>query len=1281
MVRAIPRNMGRIVWPAMVLALIGLAIYVSGGRVLLGALPKFQTDIEAAVAQRFDTDITIGAITGAMDGFSPRLNLVDLSLMDAVTGDRLVFPSASVRIDPWDTLLSRALRFNELILTAPRIRWSLDPDAGAPRLPDGLRDLFNSFERLHIRDAQILAQGGATGSADTLDSLRIDLDLVRDRSVRTVRLAVAAPAGVVLSAQGSGTGNPFEFSQFMGEAHGHLSGRGAALLARWFGFHAAAGGGANFWLSVAQGQPSGVIQIDLESLEVQGARDVTIDKLQLNASFAGMPKQAEIWIDQASVAIDSQLHAFPRVQVTRPEQGWRIRMGRWDVAPAVAALMQSGALPEKVGAVLAELNPRGVIESLLLDIASLENPLSDWAGQVEVTDASTAAFRNVPALEGIDASLSGDETGAAAWIVTRDFTLGLPKLYENPIKAPVVVGRLDGRWQRGALFLERGLLLAEATDHDALIQFEIDIPLSKPAAIPLEMRLAAAVQNAPASIRHAYVPYRMPPAAYDWLADAVPSGHLDEAIFLWHGGFRPYGHPSQTMQLAANLSNVSLRYQPDWPAASLVTSQLRISDTEIDVWSSRGMIADVAIEATRVGIRIASEAIPLAMQARATATPVKVLNTLRQLPALAAAAPVMDDLNVAGKADVVSDLNLVFDLRSIDQTVDVHVTSGLDNVRVASALLNLEAHGVTGAFSYGTETGFVSNELQGTVFDRPLRVEMGAHLTSAPDPLLAARVQTEVAVADLLSWQALTMPLPAEGTAPVEVEVTVADSVMVDIQSDLTGIAVDLPSPWGKAEAARAPLRVIWRDRDWAAWEIFWFGRLSAIGDFPAMGDLATAIDVTPRTRPPTWPARAPDPGLTLSGYIPSLDPAEWQSVEFGLPLSTNEASVPLQAQDLRVGRLLWRGEELGGLSLTLRAHRSDWSARFDLPWLSGEYTQIAGMPVSEADAGMEIKTQRALSLSSLDLQGLPTLSEELTDAAPPEPQGLVGGWMRQLPIYIEEVRRGDIDLGALRLVVDYRDGEGWQFRDIAGDFLGIKWLPSTHIDWRIEGEEATTLSLSAELNDIAQSLSLVGVTPIVATRSGSIDAEWQWLGRPNNFQLVEVKGHMDLEMRTGSFTSANAEASGALRLLSLMNLSGLFRRANVTQLFDAGVTFDRAEGRFDFNDGMLNIPGFSVEGSGGYFNFSSDIDLRDETVNGELVVTLPLVENIPWVAALAGGLPVAAGTYLVSKVFEDQVNQLSSGVYSVTGSLNEPEVVFERVFDAQSRAAQVENQNSSSAD
>jgi len=65
----------------------------------------------------------------------------------------------------------------------------------------------------------------------------------------------------------------------------------------------------------------------------------------------------------------------------------------------------------------------------------------------------------------------------------------------------------------------------------------------------------------------------------------------------------------------------------------------------------------------------------------------------------------------------------------------------------------------------------------------------------------------------------------------------------------------------------------------------------------------------------------------------------------------------------------------------------------------------------------------------------------------------------------------------------------------------------------------------------------------------------------------------------------------------------------------------------------------------------------------------------------LAGGLPVAAGAYLASKVFEDQVNQLSSGVYSVSGNLSEPVVVFERVFDAKARSPGTVSQDTSLSD
>ena len=81
-------------------------------------------------------------------------------------------------------------------------------------------------------------------------------------------------------------------------------------------------------------------------------------------------------------------------------------------------------------------------------------------------------------------------------------------------------------------------------------------------------------------------------------------------------------------------------------------------------------------------------------------------------------------------------------------------------------------------------------------------------------------------------------------------------------------------------------------------------------------------------------------------------------------------------------------------------------------------------------------------------------------------------------------------------------------------------------------------------------------------------------------------------------------------------------------------------------------------------FQFAGLFDIREETIGGELVATLPVASNLPWIAALIGGLPAAAGVYVVSKVFTRQVDRFSSGVYSISGPWGNPEVKFERIFD-----------------
>jgi uncharacterized protein YhdP len=120
--------------------------------------------------------------------------------------------------------------------------------------------------------------------------------------------------------------------------------------------------------------------------------------------------------------------------------------------------------------------------------------------------------------------------------------------------------------------------------------------------------------------------------------------------------------------------------------------------------------------------------------------------------------------------------------------------------------------------------------------------------------------------------------------------------------------------------------------------------------------------------------------------------------------------------------------------------------------------------------------------------------------------------------------------------------------------------------------------------------------------------------------------------------------------------------------MFESGIPFESVRGEVLLDDGRLEVPGLEVRGSSS-FQFSAVSDIERQSLQGELVATLPVARNLPWIAALAANLPVAAGVFVASKVFDKQFNRLSSAVYSIDGTWNEPEVKFDRIFDDTSQA------------
>ena len=107
---------------------------------------------------------------------------------------------------------------------------------------------------------------------------------------------------------------------------------------------------------------------------------------------------------------------------------------------------------------------------------------------------------------------------------------------------------------------------------------------------------------------------------------------------------------------------------------------------------------------------------PLTIQAVSRDNAVDLQQTLAQLPALAFADPIVNDLQIAGDAD--TELRIAFDLKNLSDTLDVNVGLTLDNARIASDLLALQADQLTGQIGYQSKTGFYSTDLSATLFGR-----------------------------------------------------------------------------------------------------------------------------------------------------------------------------------------------------------------------------------------------------------------------------------------------------------------------------------------------------------------------------------------------------------------------------------------------------------------------------------------------------------------------------------------------------------------------------------
>ena len=1242
------RALGSLIWRTSIALLVLVAVVVSLATALVPLLPAVNTSLVAEIESRTGFDAQVGGITAEMEGFRPKLALEDLNIRNKKTATS-VFRAGRLQItlNPWRSLLQRQLILAEMRASDVAIPARLTNEATGIVVPIDPSVFATEIERLALENMRVSLVRELSDTERVLE-LVVDLDLRREGSNRKLQLLATGDGGLTVSIVGSGVGNPLDLSRFAGSLRGRVSSDDIGLISEFFDADVSGTSDLLFWTDATAGQASTVFEVTGDALFP--ASDARLPSIAFSVNGSAMLDSNESWVNiaQASVTLEQGPVQFNDINVGLTTTDWELLVNDLDLASSAQLLMEAGLIPDSVREPLAAASISGTINALSLG-GSLSGKSIERVA-VDFDDIFVKEDTPLPGVSGLSGSLMLSGTAGQLQVNSSDLTLGIPTQYPNPMQLGNVNAVIDFDLIDDQVLIRSGRATARADDFEAVALLTGEIPLSPTSGRSPTLNVVLGSGRAPASRALAFTPMTIDPDAYRWMQTSLGTGQATQIGFILRGAVRKVDFPFRSIQLSALANLDAVTMMPGLPLAESLIGHVGIDNglVTFDVDSALVGGLDISEGLVQVGKRDAIRM--LAAQATIDGTLPVAIEQVAGIPYVPErVAKALRDLTVNGGVRGYFDLSMPIKGAAKIPAIATRVEVSEATVSVASPPITLQQ--VNGEFVYEYPRGIADGSLAARFENQDVLLDL--NLDAAELGLsqkgLSIATSARLGGADVNRLLGVTVSDGLlEGNSAFDIVFQAGDGVALNVTSDLDGLAIGLPVPFSKAREQSEPLEMDLRISDAVSIDATYSNNLSlsivqdgenawrALASIGEVSSELTLDDVDTGT-------------AVISGRVEELDISAWADTQARFNSGGDLGLPAIIWRDFSVDRLALGGAALGAFSST-----GQYEGGLTSLGLVGDFIK-AQIDFDGPEAQLDIQ------IDSLSIDSLPTLNTEALNIESDDPAA--ASWPA-MKIAIDSLIFKGQDLGSLSFDASISKSSV-DLAQFDGSLDGVTFGPESQFSW-LRGDGSTTrASLDLTLPSAGEALTFLDAKSVVDFSSGRVLGKVEWPGAPTDFQANQVTGDLELQLTSGSFLPVPSQATDPLRFIGVFNLAGLVQRANVNQLFDPGLTFDRASGDFSLGRGDVTINEFAIRNGGGRLTLGGLYDMDSENIDAELVVTLPLVDNIPWVAALAGGLPIAAGAYLASKVFEDQMKSLSSGVYSVSGPVSSPEVKFVRVFDA----------------
>ena len=1277
------KRSARYAWSALAFFIISYALLVVIGRLLLPSLEHSQERVNQILSQELGIEITTELLTGSWTRFTPQIQVQDLRIGAEGETPAITVSSIHSEFDILRSILNTEIVWNDLSIGEVKLslqenaqgQWlisnlPLSSPSSETNSPGQLNALVNIIQlSTHIGIEQIaidIAFFDGTTTVLYVDATEIESSGNFHRAHAKLSLDQDENKAELLI---EGRGDPLDWQHFDGKAyinfqHVNLNNTLGIILRSWQPFKTLTKNteantllNAELWISALKpGHFNLRGKVQAEEIPLSWNQDLPPIQ-NFSTTFNGWFNPGKSWgLQCQDLRFDWDNRVIQPLNASFQQglgEHWHkiaLAADHINITTLKHGLLQSQLTDQATAEIINTLNPTGTLKNIHLTLDLEKNqPITQLDTHIE--QLSLDSWHHTPATRGLSGSLHWqDQSGYFDIDSGNDFAMRYPGIYTNFMHYGATQGRVNIDWisADSSLQIAGGPIDIGAEEGEIRAYISLDIPTKNDVHEP-QMFLQAGIKNSHSRYLDNYLPAILEPRLLDWLNSAIGDTDIVEAGFIWRGSLEETSHQQRSIQLYGQFANGEVNYDPGWPKLSELSGKITLDDTQFTgtIDSASAGVGSEQVQVENASIAILPGAL-LAVKAELNSPLNTAKNILLNSP-LAPQLAALADWQIEGRTEAILDLTIP--LSNNRQGEAYRVTANIEAGQMQlSSFQPVVFSEMEGIIAYSDSAGLHSPGIRGVLWGQPLSATVATH---------EDRLQVDASgLLDLSlapAWQPLftdnvsgTTPYTATFVAPNK-----TSPATLSLLSSLQGIAIDLPSPMNKPAEQAWPLETSLQFR---ANDLLLNAQTDGLKAQLSIANrqLATGIISLGDSDKNNTPLPAFN-GLLIKGQVTEFDLDAWiASLQVGATSDDKIADFDTHAV-VAIDHLSAAGFELDTVNVDALHSEQLWAINIDNPIIAGNIR----VP--------EDRNQAIVARLNYIALPKPEFGSEQSPLDNLDPSSLPA-----LDFATEGLRVGDKELGSLAFVMQANE-QGVSIDQIEAEITGIT-IDNTpdgdaaQLTWtKINGEHRSKFTGALLSDDLGGVLKAWKMPMILTTNRAAFLTDLSWQGKPWDLSTQALRGNIALRFEKGRFFQATGTTTNALlKVVGLINFDTWLRRLkfDFSDLFSTGVQFDNVEGGLAFEEQQIRFDEpIVVTLPSGKLHLLGQTNLVEETIDARLIATLPVGTNLPWIAALAGGLPAAAGVYITSKLFEKQVDRISSISYKITGDLNNPDVEVDRIF------------------